>query len=301
MAPTLAQLQALAAVVDHRSFEAAARALHISVGALSQRISALERLQGHPVVTRARPARVAAPAEPLLALARQIDWLVAEHEKATRPAGGAAAPTSVVLAVNADSLSTWFKPMLRWFAGRGVLLQLRIEDQDRTAGLLSRAEVIAAVSTRAEPTPGCQARALGRMRYLPACAPELLPPDGLEPRRLRQWLAATPTLRFDADDALPGAFAAQFGLDPHALPAHLIPSNREYLDAVRAGLGWSVLPEDQVRDDLEAGTLVRLPTRRTVEVALYWHRWRLGSPFLDEVDREVLRCARSLKRPTARG
>jgi LysR family transcriptional regulator (chromosome initiation inhibitor) len=90
-------------------------------------------------------------------------------------------------------------------------------------------------------------------------------------------------------------------LDPHALPAHLIPSNREYLDAVRAGLGWSVLPEDQVRDDLEAGTLVRLPTRRTVEVALYWHRWRLGSPFLDEVDREVLRCARSLKRPTARG
>ncbi|HVU91267.1 MAG TPA: LysR family transcriptional regulator, partial [Jatrophihabitans sp.] len=83
MAPTLAQLQALAAVVDHRSFEAAARALHISVGALSQRISALERLQGHPVVTRGRPARVAAPAEPLLALARQIDWLVAEHEKAT--------------------------------------------------------------------------------------------------------------------------------------------------------------------------------------------------------------------------
>ena len=72
------------------------------------------------------------------------------------------------------------------------------------------------------------------MRYLPACAPELLPPEGLSERELPAWLEATPTLRFDTDDALPANFAKQFNPSPGSLRSHLIPSNREYLDGVRA-------------------------------------------------------------------
>lgn len=289
MRPSLPQLQALVALVDHETFEAAARALHISVSALSQRISALERAAGHAVVTRGRPVRVTEPGRALLRLGREIDWLVAEHERTT--AATAHEPAAIALAVNADSLSTWFAPMLRWFARGKALLHLRIEDQDRTADLLERAEVVAAVSTRAEPPPGCRATPLGSMRYLPACAPEVLPPEGLPPERLRGWLAATPTLRFDVDDVLPDVLARQVGLSPASLRAHFVPSNREYLDAVRAGLGWSVLPEAQVADDLAAGRLVRLPTAHTVDVALHWHRWRIASPLLDAMDDEVRRCA----------
>ncbi len=267
------------------SFDAAARSLHVSVSALSQRLTGLERSVGHPVVTRGRPVRVTEPGRAVLKLAREIDWLLTEHERS------AGRPTTLTLAVNADSLSTWFAPMLRWFARAEVLIDLRIEDQDRTAQLLERAEVVAAVSTRAEPPTGCRAAPLGRMRYLPACAPELLPPDGLPADGLTEWLADTPTLRFDADDALPDAFAQLQGLSPGRLRAHLVPSNREYLDAVRAGLGWSVLPEAQVADDLVTGRLVRLPTEATVDVALHWHRWRVGSDLLDAMDDEVRRCA----------
>lgn len=300
MSPTLAQLQALAAVVDHQSFEAAAGSLRVSVSALSQRIAGLERLVGHPVVTRGRPSSVTAPGESLLRLARQIDMLVAEHQR-VRPGEADHLPGTVALAINADSLSTWFKPVLRWFAAHDVLLHLRIEDQDRTARLLARAEVVAAVSTRAIPPPGCRTVSLGSMRYVSACAPELLPPDGLREADLPAWLEATPTLRFDADDALPGAFATQFGLSADRLRSHLIPSNREYLDAVRAGLGWSVLPEAQIVDDLETGRLVLLPTSRTVEVPLYWHRWRLASTFIEQLDTEVRRCARTLRATGAEG
>jgi LysR family transcriptional regulator (chromosome initiation inhibitor) len=181
--------------------------------------------------------------------------------------------------------------MLRWFARSDVLLHLRIEDQERTARLLERAEVLAAVSTRSDPPPGCRAVPLGQMRYVPACAPELLPPEGLPSQELPAWVAVTPTLRFDAEDTLPDTFATRLGLSPDALRAHFVPSNREYLDAVRAGLGWSVLPEDQVTDDLARGSLVRLPTDATVDVPLYWHRWRLASNLLDAMDTEVRRCA----------
>ena len=115
------------------------------------------------------------------------------------------------------------------------------------------------------------------MRYLPVCAPELIPPLGLKPEELTHWLAAVPTIRFDDDDALPGAFAQELGVDVASLRAHLIPSNREYFDAVRAGLGWSVLPEGQVTNELNTGAVVRLPTPTIVHVPLYWHRWRLDS------------------------
>lgn len=300
MGPTLVQLQALAAVVDQQNFERAAQMLHISVSALSQRVSGLERVVGHPEVTRGRPARVTEPGQSLLKLARQIDRLVADHQREAT-AGAQHQPSTMALAVNADSLSTWFKPMLRWFARHHVLLHLRIEDQDRTARLLERAEVVAAVSTRSTPPPGCRTIRLGPMRYLPACAPELLPPDGLAGSDLPAWLRATPTLRFDADDTLPATFAERFEVPPEALRSHLIPSNREYLDAVRAGLGWSVLPEDQVTDDISTGRLVLLPTARTVDVQLYWHRWRLDSALMEDVDDEVRRCARRLHAPPPSG
>ncbi len=298
MSPTLVQLQALAAVVDHENFEQAAQSLHISLSALSQRIAGLERFAGYPVVTRGRPAQVTEPGQSLLKLARQIDWLVSEHQRDSTDAAERQ-PSTMALAVNADSLSTWFKPMLRWFARNDVLLHLRIEDQDRTARLLERAEVVAAVSTRATPPPGCRTTLLGRMRYLPTCAPELLPLDGLSERDLPAWLQATPTLRFDTDDALPADFARQFNLSPGSLRSHLIPSNREYLEAVRAGLGWSVLPEDQVADDLRNRRLVLLPTPRTIDVPLYWHRWRLTSALMDHIDGEVGRCAQRLRATTS--
>ncbi len=52
-----AQLAALVAVVDHGTFEAAARALHVTPSAVSQRVRALESAVGQVLVRRAAPAR----------------------------------------------------------------------------------------------------------------------------------------------------------------------------------------------------------------------------------------------------
>ena len=51
----LPQLRALAAAVDHGSLEAAARALHLTPSAVSQRIKALEQGAGAVLLRRSRP------------------------------------------------------------------------------------------------------------------------------------------------------------------------------------------------------------------------------------------------------
>jgi LysR family transcriptional regulator (chromosome initiation inhibitor) len=62
-----------------------------------------------------------------------------------------------------------------------------------------------------------------------------------------------------------------------------------FLEAVRRGLGWSLIPEPQFLPDLEAGRLVRLHSRDHVDVPLHWQRWRLASPLLTRLTEAVHR------------
>ena len=72
------QLEALAAVVAEGSFDAAARALHVTPSAVSQRIRALENAAGSVLVRRARPVVATTSGQALLRLARQTELLGAE-------------------------------------------------------------------------------------------------------------------------------------------------------------------------------------------------------------------------------
>ncbi|MFY8016875.1 MAG: LysR family transcriptional regulator, partial [Inhella sp.] len=70
-----AQLAALASVVSEGSFEAAARALHITPSALSQRIRQLEQRLGGVLVLRGKPCSITPLGEPLLRHAQQVALL----------------------------------------------------------------------------------------------------------------------------------------------------------------------------------------------------------------------------------
>src|SRR5262245_5525889 len=110
----LAQLRALDAVVSHGTFDAAARALHVTPSAVSQRIKALEAQAGRVLVRRTKPVTATDDGRELLRLARQVTLLVAETEAALAGTGADADGPRVVLpvAVNADSLATWAVPAL---------------------------------------------------------------------------------------------------------------------------------------------------------------------------------------------
>lgn len=266
-------LEALAAVVDAGTFDAAARELRVTPSAVSQRIRALEERLGHVVVRRTTPCRPTAAGAAVLRLARQVRVVEAE----ARAAIDATAPTGLVrVAVNADSLATWFAPVIAAVARRPHLsLHLEVEDQAHSRELLRGADVMAAVTSDAEPVQGCRAQRLGTMTYRAVAHGALVERHAAGGRV--DW-DALPVVHFNAKDALQRRVLRDAG-SPGG-PAHQVPTSEGFRDAVRAGLGWGLIPDAQ---RAPGDGLVALPGVEPVTVPLHWQRWRIESALLDEM------------------
>lgn len=263
-----AQLAALVAIADTGSFEAAAARLHVTPSAVSQRIRALESSVGRVLVGRGTPCVPTDAGADLVRLGRQLELVFAEAWDE--------GPTDLALAVNADSLATWFRPVLSEVATwEGVALRLRVEDEGHSHDLLRRGEVVAAVTSDPSPVQGCSVTPLGAMRYLPVAHPRLLGPGG------RPDWSAMPMVVFNAKDRLQHEQLRRH-TDTDPAVVHEVPSSDDFRAAVEAGLGWGLLPETQARAALDDARLVRLG-RSVTRVALYWQRWKLDSPLLDRL------------------
>ena len=300
------QLRALLAIVDTGTFDAAARALHVTPSAVSQRIKALETGIGRPVVRRTVPAEPTAAGQVLVRMARQLALLESDALAELDPSDGA--PVELAVAINADSLATWFVPVLAAVAARGdVTLRLHVEDQDHSAALLRSGEVIGAITSDPVAVQGCSVRSLGAMRYLPMATPALR--EGHRRGGGVDW-ARLPVVRFNAKDDLQHDFLARRGIGddragdevpgaprgPESVrpgpPGHVVPSSQGFLAAVVAGLGWGMVPVAQL-GEVPDRALVRLAGREHIDVPLYWQAWRLRSPRIDRFADAVVEAARN--------
>ena len=78
-------------------------------------------------------------------------------------------------------------------------------------------------------------------------------------------------------------------------PRHYVPAAHEFGEAIRWGMGWGLLPEIEVSEELKRRTLVSLDPAAHVDVPLHWQQWRHGSAALDEVAAAVQAAARPLR------
>lgn len=300
----LEQLRALAAVVDQETFEAAADELRITPSAVSQRIKALERSVGSVLVRRLKPVVPTPAGERLLRSARQLLLLADEAllalrasgadggtDDAARPgsAGGVAERLRVPIVANADSIATWLPPAIREVAlGGRIAVELLRDDEHATADLLRSGEAVGAVTADPRPVQGCSVRPLGRMVYRAKASAEFIRrwfPDGATAAAL----AAAPVMQYDRKDSHQLALLARVA--PEATPPqHFIPDSVQYVEAVHAGLGWGMVPDQQDPD----GSLVELDPAWREDLELYWQSWTLDSPGLEEVSAAVVRAARVL-------
>ena len=286
MRPNREQLAALLAVVDGGTFEAAALSLHITPSAVSQRIKSLESQVGQVVVVRASPCTPTSIGVRLLRLARQYELI---EQEALLDLDVDAHVIDSPVAVNADSLATWFPRVFEELSSRADLqLRLYVDDQVHTTGLMRSATVLGAVTSEQIPVQGCSIERLGSMRYVPVATPSLVQRHTAGRRIDWQTL---PVVRFNAKDDLQHEILRGHGVTDPSI-CHVVPSSEAFAHAVRAGLGWGALPESDLHDALETGRLQRLGARLHVDVPLYWQRWRLDSPALDEVSRAVRAAAR---------
>ncbi len=283
----------VAAVIDEGSFDAAARRLHITPSAVSQRIKAVEQQLGRVVVVRSRPIRATEAGQALVRLARQVELLERDTVAAFGlDAGEDAIPRiRVPLAVNADSMATWFlEPIARIARRYDVDLDLHRDDQNYTARLLESGQVMAAVTSESAPVGGSAVTALGVFEYRPMATAEYIDrwfPDGVTADRLR----AAPFVDFDRRDTLQHDWLRVRGVDPWAVPRHYVPASYDFAQAVRLGLGWGLIPVVQAIDSLVdlGGPSTRVP--------LYWQQWNLRSPLLDAIAAEVAAEARTVLAP----
>lgn len=290
-------LAALAAVLREGSFDKAATALGVTPSAVSQRLRGLEERLGTVLVVRGQPCTATATGARLCAHAAQVRLLEAELAAALPSLGDAAAGTVLPVAVNADSLATWFPAAAAGFAERSdALLDLLADDEAHTAGRLRAGEVFAAVTTDPTPVQGCRILPLGRLRYVAAAGPGFLRrhfPRGVDAAAL----ARAPVLRFDGRDHMQDRWArAALGADLLG-PAHRVPSTLGMLNASRAGLGWAMAPLPLAAPGLADGTLAELLPGRPADVMLYWQHLRLGTEVLADLTASVRRAARAALLP----
>jgi LysR family transcriptional regulator (chromosome initiation inhibitor) len=283
------QLAAFAAVIEQGSFDAAASTLHVTPSAVSQRIKALEQRVGQVLVVREKPCTATAAGVPLLRLAAQTALL--EAEALTEMGGGDGTPPRIALAVNADSMSTWFTGVFA--ALDDVLLDIRIEDQDHSTRLLRQGVVMAAVTTERHPVPGCRVQPLGVMRYVPVASPayvERYLSDGFSAHAV----AEAPSLAWNRDDALQDMLVRKAFRRAIARPQHFVPTAEGFGAAVRAGLGWGMFPDSLAAPRLRDGSFVRISGVH-LDVPLYWQCWKLDSPIVDRVTEAVRSAATNLR------
>lgn len=278
------QLATFQAVIEQGSFDAAARALHVTPSAVSQRIKALEQVVGQVLVRRARPCVPTAAGRPLVRLGGQMALLEDEALDAARGALSGHARTRVAVVVNADSLAGWFLPALA--AVPDMVFELHTDDEGHTAELLRAGTVMAAVTTERAAVQGCRVQRLGAMRYLAAAAPDCHT-EWFAGRDLAAAFATAPMIRFNRKDTLQHRFARTVtgrDIDP---PTHFVPASASFTEAIRLGLGWGLVPEDVARSDIAAGRLVELSAGQHLDVPLYWQYWRLESAALSAVTAAV--------------
>ncbi|KAB1440920.1 LysR family transcriptional regulator ArgP [Pseudodesulfovibrio senegalensis] len=278
-------LEAMAAVVDEGGFERAARVLHLTQSAVSQRVKLLEEQSGQILLVRSHPPQPTEAGMRLLKHCRQVRRLEDDLDVDLNLAGDSF--TTLPVGINADSLATWFLPAMQdYLAERPVLLDLRSDDQDQTHRLLRDGVVLGCVSSRSEPFQGCRCDYLGHMDY------RLLASPGFRDKWFSggfsaKSLSRAPMLIYNRKDEMHVLLLQRvLGACPDLNPFY-VPSSGRFADFIAQGLACGMLPEQQCGELVAQGRLVNLIPGESERVDLFWHCWNIESSVMDSFSRAL--------------
>lgn len=279
------QLQAFAIVIEVQNFDKAARRLHVTQSAVSQRVKQLEESLGKLLIIRSQPLRPTPAGQQLLRHYRQINLLQSELLEALGDAH-VEGFTKLAIGLNADSLATWFMeaidPLLK---DSKLLLELRVDDQDQTHRFLRQGEVIGCISASDQPIQGSSCTALGIICYRALATAEFLQhyfPSEIDPDRFKQ----APAVEFNQKDELQDRYLEEFFNISGDYPRHRVPSSQAFFDLIERGHAWGMVPDQQSQRLLNQGRLQELNPGDNLKVPLYWHSWNMTT----DVSRRLTEC-----------
>ena len=289
-------LESFEAIVRTGSFQSAARELHVTQSAISQRLHNLEEQVGAPLVIRGQPLRTTRIGSVILDHVRKTQRLE-ESLALSLQSEQSESFVRLTLGVNGDSLATWFfeaiAPLLK---EELLLLDLIIENEGITFARLQKGEVLGCISSRSKKLSGCEVEKLGSLVYRCASTPEFKQkyfPRGLQADALR----SAPAVRYDDQDSMHSDFFRKyFDLHSFDFPFHSVATSPGFLDTIRHGIAYGMAPTIQAEKDFDSGALVNLAPRFTWKQDLYWHHQRREDPAFKRLSRQFVINSRRLLR-----
>ncbi|HAT30468.1 MAG TPA: chromosome replication initiation inhibitor protein [Janthinobacterium sp.] len=283
-------LAVLDAVASHGNFEKAALALGISQSAVSQRIKALEDGSGRLLIVRGQPAVPTGLGQRLIVHYRNVQLMEASLDI---DLGNRVGMPEIALAIDADSLATWFPDCLQaLLAPPRCQLDVRLADSEAALRLVRDGGVfacVAALTPEAQADAATSVTALGLMRYVCVATPQFAGHwfgDGFSLEALQLAPAAV------SDRRLLARFLQQ-ELDLRGtFPHHSIPVSGALGDAILGGMAYGLMPQKQAAAALASERLLDLLPGRTLDVALGWHAWNLDTPFTKLLSEQIILSAR---------
>jgi LysR family glycine cleavage system transcriptional activator len=264
---SLRGLQAFEAVTRHRSFARAAAELHVTPGAVSQQIKALEAQIGAPVFERGRELRLTPAAG---AVTRQLHAAMEALRGVSRQLRRPSREGALVVTTAPSFASRWLIPRLERFGQRHPECELRLLATTRVIDFGSE-DVDAAVRYGSGRYPGLHVERLRGETVIAVAHPRLAAGLGKPADLARATLLHNAGLGWDQS----------FPDWPTWLQAAGVPTGealrlREFeeanlvIDAALAGLGAALVSRTLVGEELAAGRLVALFTELPLASAYHF-------------------------------
>jgi LysR family glycine cleavage system transcriptional activator len=262
--PPLNALKAFEAAARSESFTRAAEELHVTQGAVSQQVKALEATLGVALFQRARQRLVltAAGRDYLAVIRDALDRIAVGTERLVqRRASGA-----LTLSTSPDFAAKWLVHRLGRFVEAHPDIDLRVSAATHHVDF-AREDVDLAVRHGDGDWPGLDAVRLAAEQLFPVCSPSLVAGRGRVSHAAD--LLRLPLLRLDDWQTWARWFAAA-GVATPAVPGPVINRASMLIDAAIDGQGVALARTALAAGDLISGRLVR-----PVDVALkmasaYW-------------------------------
>lgn len=279
-------IEALYTVQELQSFEAAAKKLHITQSAVSQRIKGLETHYGEPVLIRTLPYRPTTLGASLIGHFKRIALLEQSLEEQL---AHATVKPHISIALNRDCLETWFLDLIEdKNIFQNITLEIIADDQEFTLDYLKKGIVSACLSTSDKAIIGGSVTFLGEMEYLLVASPAFIKQYFSSKDQMKCLLNA-PAIKFDKNDKLHERYLEKyFGLNAEGLDFHIVPSVRGFKKYALLGYGYGLIPKIDILKELKSKKLLQLYKDKTWKIPLYWHHWDIESPFYKRFNQDII-------------
>lgn len=283
-------IRTLESVIRNQNFERAAKELFVTQSAVSQRINQLEADYGQRLLIRDLPYRPTDLGEKILSHYRRVLSLEQELDLI----GKDTVRPTIRIAMNVDTLETWFKKVLHSEELAGLVnLEITTDDEKYTLNYLKSGRVDASIGLLKTPVSNHECVSLGSMTYVLVASPEFKKKHF--PKKVSDIdFRNVPAIVFNERDDIQTAYLKKYFNFSGSYPKSTVPSVAATKAALISGFGYGLQPLMDIQKELKDKDLIILDKENSFERELYLHHWNYQTPALKKLISAIQAAAKSL-------